>query len=391
MNRYLTKYIDEFSRKKFVLMAGPRQVGKTTLAKAWLGSTSGYLNWDIPTDRERLFTRTLSQDLPNGRYVFDEIHKYARWKSLLKGLFDARSRDIQLLVTGSARLDVYQRGGDSLLGRYELLRLHPLSVGELLQSGVPPPPTDWLRVGGKDAREAAQLWRRLREFSGFPEPYLEQDPLQYGRWSARRRDLLVREDLRDLTNIRQLSLVEQMALMLPERVGAPFSLNNLREHLQVAHDTARQWFEALTRLYFCYVITPWSTRVGRSLSKEPKIYLWDWRMIEDHGARFENQVASHLLKAVDAWSDLGYGEFSLHYWRDQQKREVDFLVARNRKPIVLLECKLKDDKPSPTLDYCAKLIDPELPRIQLVETEGVDHCIGATRVVSASSFFAGLI
>jgi predicted AAA+ superfamily ATPase len=388
--RYLSKIIEEFSEEKFVLIAGPRQVGKTTLAQAWLNKPEHYLNWDIAEDRARLLKKSLTSELANGRYVFDEIHKYPRWKSLVKGLYDGRKKDISLLVTGSARLDVYQRGGDSLLGRYELLHLHPFSIGEILHGQIPEPPQDWYKLKAK-GEGAQEIWERLAKVSGFPEPYSRNDGLHYNRWSLRRRDLMIREDVRDLTQIRHVALLEHMAHILPSRVGSPFSLNNVRMDLEISHETAKLWLETLHRLYFCYSLKPFVTKLGRSLTKEPKLYLWDWASVEDPAARFENMVASHLRKSVDAWRDLGYGEYDLCYWRDQQKRELDFILTLKKKPIALFECKLSDGDASPHFEIAEGLLGLHLPKIQLVAQPGVDRQVRSTRIVTASSFLGALV
>jgi predicted AAA+ superfamily ATPase len=182
-----------------------------------------------------------------------------------------------------------------------------------------------------------------------------------------------------------------MAHILPSRVGSPFSLNNLRQDLEVAHDTAKSWLETLIHLYYCYPLRPFATKSGRSLTKEPKMYMWDWASVEDPAARFENMVASHLRKSVDAWRDLGHGEYDLFYWRDQQKRELDFVLTLNRKPVALFECKRSDGDVSPNFDTAEKLIGLALPRIQLVAEPGINRLIRTTRVISAAQFFASLV
>ena len=254
--RYLDKVLEQFADDKFVLLSGPRQVGKTTLAQDWIKNKNGIsLNWDIPEDRERLLKPTFMKSVEAEALVLDELHKYARWKSWLKGLYDKKASTLKVLVTGSARLDVFQKSGDSLLGRYELLRLHPFSVGELSHGKLVAPPIDWLHLDGIE-KGVQSAWRQLEARSGFPEPFFKDDELQHRRWSTRRRELLIREDLREITQIRTISLVEQLALLLPYRVGSPLSINSLREDLQVAHDTVSDWISALERLYFCFRISP---------------------------------------------------------------------------------------------------------------------------------------
>jgi predicted AAA+ superfamily ATPase len=260
----------------------------------------------------------------------------------------------------------------------------------VLHSSIPEPPNDWSQLAFKSHSNQG-IWDQLTNVSGFPEPFSRNDPLQYNRWSARRRDLLIREDVRDLTQIRNLPLLEHMARMLPERVGSPFSLNYLRQDLEIAHDTAKSWLQVLTHLYYCFAIKPFATKAGRSLSKEPKLYMWDWSSVGDPAARFENMVASHLKKAIDAWNDIGYGDFDLFYWRDQQKRELDFVLKKKRKPIALFECKWSDGDVSPHFEVAESLMGLSLPKIQLVAEPGIDRQVRSTRVISAAQFFGALV
>lgn len=386
--RYLAKTIDEFSKSKMVWLSGPRQVGKTFLSKQWLQQKEKglYLSWDAAADRTRLLRTDFLEKLQTSALVLDEIHKYLRWKSWLKGIYDKRSPLLEILVTGSAKLNVFHRGGDSLLGRYELLRLHPFSMGELTHGTLVAPPTDWLAIGGTPSYSA---WLQLDRCGGFPEPFTKDDPLQHRRWSSRRRDLLINEDLRELSQIHSLSLVEQLAVLLGHRIGSPLSLQSLREELQVSHDTVRLWVEQLERLYYCYRISPFHKKLSRALKKEQKLYLWDWSTIEDPGARFENMVASHLLKSVHAWNDLGYGDFDLQFMRDAQKREIDFVITERQHPVAFIECKYTETALSPSLVYIGQFF-PSVPCIQLVHAANIDIRKDRYRVVSAASFLAGL-
>lgn len=322
--------------------------------------------------------------------MLDEIHKYARWKSWLKGLYDKEGQHLQVIVTGSARLDLFQRGGDSLVGRYNLLRLHPLTIGELTHSKLLPPPknpAEWTALSGYEVRRP--LWKHLKRRGGFPEPFLKDEDSHHRRWSTQRRQLLVEEEIRSLTDIRNLSLVEHLALLLPERAGSVLSVNSLREELQVAHDTVASWLAALERIYYCFLLAPYSRKISRSLKKERKLYLWDWSQLENPGSRFENMVASHLLKAVHAWTDLGYGAFDLWYWRDKEKREVDFVITQNQKPVVLIESRVSDRVRSPHLDYLGGQLG-DIAQIQLIEEPGVDYRKVNTRIVSADAYLANL-
>ncbi|HEY3235651.1 MAG TPA: AAA family ATPase [Polyangiaceae bacterium] len=385
--RSLQLPLTELAREKFVLVSGPRQVGKTTLAQSWLSDRNGeYMNWDAPLDRKRIL-----QNEPFGAVgalVLDELHKYARWRSYLKGLYDKAHQRLEVVVTGSARLDVFTRGGDSMFGRYELLRLHPLSIGELEHARVPDPPSSWVELAPQQMPPATTL-EQLDRFGGFPEPFYRASRAFHTRWSARRRDLLLREDLRDLTQIRALSLVEHLWLLLQDRVGAPLSINALREEIGVAHETVSTWLEALERLFLIFRLAPYSARRTRSLTKERKLYFLDWSQLADPGARFENLVACHLLKSVHIWSDLGLGEFGLWYWRDREKREVDFVITERRRPVALIESKLSGEALSPSLLYLGQQLGG-IPQVQLVRKDGVDRARKSTRIVSADRFLTAL-
>lgn len=374
--RYVSTWVEEVLRSgKMAFVAGPRQVGKTTLAKSLLPDPAGsYFTWDLDRHRRRIIrAREQFWPVPAGpgraRIVLDEIHKYPRWKRFLKGLFDTRRDELEIIVVGSGRLDVYQKGGDSLLGRYGLHRLHPFTVGELLANGAqqviaPGELDDWLSSPAA-VSGAAEALAQVERFTGFPEPLFAGRVEALRRWRRMRRALVLREDLRDLTRIRELGLIDQMVELLPERVGSPLSINALREDLGVAFDTARGWLETLARLYFLFELRPFAGRLARTLRREGKVYLFDPTEIEDPGARFENLVALHLAKLVDAWNDRGFGDFALWYVRDKERREVDFLITERRRPYVLLETKLADDRPSPALRYFRERLLPK-HAIQLV-------------------------
>jgi uncharacterized protein len=391
MIRYLSKYIDTFSEKKTVLLSGPRQVGKTTTGKMWLENNHGlYLNWDITEDRTKIIRKNFLAAQSNPAVLLDEIHKYTRWKSLLKGVYDKHVPPLKVLVTGSAKLDIFQKSGDSLFGRYELLRLHPFSIGELLHGTPVPPPDNWLSPGSKNDKSTQAIWNRLERFSGFPEPYLEEDPLQHTRWSNRRRELLIREDLREISEIKLVDLVEHLYLLLPDRVGSPLSLNSLKEEIQVAYNSISTWLSVLESLYICFRISPYHQKLSRSLKKERKLYLWDWSQVPDPAARFENMIACHLLKSVHLWNDVGYGTFDLQYFRNKEKEEVDFIITKDRIPQVLIECKLTDTRLSKTLIDLSRELD-NIPMIQLVNNPDIFIKTENYLVATASGYFSELV
>ncbi len=342
------------------LVAGPRQVGKTTLCR---GLSTHYLNWDN-IDHRRLLLKgpvavadylgidQLSQQRPVA--VFDELHKHARWKTFIKGLFDTYEERIQIMVTGSARLDVFRRGGDSLMGRYFLYRMHPLSVAECVHTE---PPGD--SVVRPPQALAESEWNALWEHGGFPEPFLRREKRFSRRWRALRQELLMKEDTRDVARVEDLGALEVFGAILAEHSGQQLVYANLAREVGVSVDTIRRWLDLLERLYYGFRLRPWFRNVSRSLRKEPKWYLRDWSGLVDEGPRVETFIACHLLKAVEGWTDLGLGVFELRYIRDKEKREVDFVVIRDRKPWFLVEVKTSDENLSSTLSRMQQQIKAE--------------------------------
>jgi len=322
-----------------VFVGGPRQVGKTTLALSLLGSRAdeshpAYLNWDDPRDSARL--RRVELPPSEKLLVFDEIHKYARWRGLVKGIYDSEKSSRRIIVTGSARLDYYRKGGDSLANRYRYFRLHPFSLPELHAAAT------------KSDLDA------LLRFGGFPEPLLAQSDREHRIWQRDRISRVVREDLRDLEQVREISLIEQLVDLLPTRVGSPLSVNNLREDLGVDHKTVDRWLSILENLYVCFRIAPYGPPRVRAVRKERKLYLWDWSMAPQGGPRFENLVASQLLKYCHFLEDTEGYTMELRFLRDTDKREVDFVVLRDRKPEFAVECKSGEHSVAPAIRYFAE-------------------------------------
>ncbi len=367
--RYLTNQIQSDLIKKMVFVGGPRQVGKTTLAKELLKAAGGgYLNWDIPAQRQRI----LKGEWPVGPlWVLDELHKYRLWRNLLKGLYDDKSEAQQILVTGSARLDYYRFSGDSLQGRYHYLRLHPLSLAEL-KSSSQKTLMDLLRLGG------------------FPEPFLGGSEIAAKRWSREYRSRLIQEDLTPIERVQDIGSLELLSMRLPEIVGSPLSINALREDLQISHKTISRWVAILERLYSIFRIPPLGAPKIRAVKKEQKHYQMDWTLVSTPSFRFENLVACHLLKWVHFEQDCSARDLELRYFRDIDGREVDFVVLENRKPIYLIECKWSDVDVEPPLAYL-KAKFPEAKAYQLYAEGKKDYVNNAgIRVCPAANFLAEL-
>ncbi len=387
--RSLEPVIRQDLADKMVFLAGPRQVGKTTLARLVLEdwNEGAYLSWDSREDRREI----KAARWPGGKalVVLDELHKWRGWKGWLKGEFDRHRERLRFLVTGSARLDVYRRGGDSLQGRYHHHRLHPFSYAEAL--GARPPsglvPGQELTIGQV---AQADLVSTLLEHGGFPEPFLARSARTLRRWQKERLDRFFREDVRDLEPIRELQAFQLFAEQLPERVGSLLSLNAFREDLAVSHRALTHWMDVLERLYHVFRVRPFGGPRGRSLTKMPKAYLWDWSLVPERSARFENLVASHLLKLCHHLEDSEGHAVALHYLRDRDGREVDFLVTVARKPWFAVEVKLRETRVDQALAHFRERL--AIPWTFQVVLEGTrDFVEDGVRVLPAGRFLAALV
>ncbi len=385
------------THRQMALVSGPRQVGKTTTCR---NHADGYANWDNVDDREEILAGPsalarkfkldrLSTTVPT--ILFDELHKYPRWKQFLKGFFDSYAGQVRILVTGSSRMDVYRRGGDSLMGRYLLYRMHPFSVAEALRQDLP------------DAKQVVRPPRRIKpadfdalwDHGGYPEPFLKRDMRFSRRWQSLRLEQLTKEDIRDLTQVQHIDQLAALVNRLAGRSAHQVVYANLAKDVRVSIDTVRRWVDILSTLHLGYLIRPWFRNVSRSLRKEPKWFLRDWASIEDVGDKAETFVACHLLKAVEGWTDLGLGKFELGYLRDKEKREVDFVVIRDGKPWFLVETKARDDSVRGSLEYYQKQLRAPFAFQVVMEAEYVDaDCFARPRgpmVVPARTFLSQLL
>jgi len=294
--------------KNMIFLSGPRQAGKTTLAKIISGSftNSLYFNWDIPQDRTAFFADSAffeavkRKDASTPLIILDEIHKYRDWKNYLKGVYDQFGQSYQFLVSGSGRLDIYQKGGDSLAGRYLLFHLFPFTIAELGGGRVPMRAflSEPLGISMERNRALREMWLRLERLSGFPEPHLAGRDTSYRRWSNTYSQQLIREDIRDMTDIRSVGDVETLYLLLPSKVGSPISVPSLAEDLRVSYNSVNSWLSVFERFLLTFSIAPWTGKIARAIQKERKVYLWDSPRIQNPAARFENMVALELWRAV---------------------------------------------------------------------------------------------
>lgn len=387
-DRYLTAPIVKDLYDKMVFVAGPRQVGKTTLARALVGSQFkhvSFFNWDNRQDRQQI----MASEWPGSAelIILDEIHKFKLWKQFLKGEYDTLKEKYRFLVTGSARLDIYRKGGDSLQGRYHHYRMHPFSVAELGRVQVEIEPFKELSISSYSSSKEVDI---LDKFGGFPEPMVSQDERTLRRWHNERTERLFREDIRDVEIVRDMGKMQALSDTLPSKVGSLLSINALRENLQLSHRAISHWMNILESFYYHFRIYPFSRTLIRSLKKEPKLYLWDWSEVQNDAARFENLVASHLLKLVHWLRDREGYKADLHFLRDSSKREVDFLVTVDEKPWFAIEVKLQNDSIDPNLRYFRERLN--IPFVyQVVKKGGVDKFVDGIRIVSSDKLLSGLV
>src|SRR3989338_2708413 len=367
VRRYLEDYLQNYpeNMEKMIFVAGPRQVGKTsllsTLGEELRFKKVAYLNWDRPADQKYIrdihytfFKEQIANaDGTKPLIILDELHKYPKWKRFLKGYYDTFRGQLDTMVTGSARLDLYRRGGDSLLGRYWLFHLYPFTLSETLGNMNPPPPEKWIAHNHRNAhRELQKLWR----WGGFPEPFITASEAHHRRWVRMRRERLVTEDLRDLSRIHDLHHIQNLMDCVIASVGSTLSMNSLKQTLNVSYNAIRTWMGWLEAIYYCFRVPPYSKKIARGFKKEAKYFLHDWSEVKEESSRFENMVAVHLKKSVDFWNDTGAGGLELCFVRDHLKREVDFLILRDRKPWTLVECKLSEEEIPSSLHHMAEAL-----------------------------------
>lgn len=395
---YDTVLTDHLSKhRQMAFVSGPRQVGKTTTCRSHADT---YSNWDNTDHREKILAgpaalaenfklNQLSKTVPS--VLFDELHKYPRWKQFLKGFFDTYSDQTRIIVTGSSRMDVYRRGGDSLMGRYFLYRMHPFSIAEILATDLPDPKRIVRPPGMIKNADFETLWSH----GGYPEPFLKRDTRFSRRWQSLRLEQLVREDIRDLTQVQQIDQLEMLVRLLVDRSAHQLVFGNLAKAVRVSADTVRRWVDIFRVMHLGFLVRPWFNNVSRSLRKEPKWFLRDWASIENVGDRAETFVGCHLLKAVEGWNDIGFGKFELGYLRDKEKHEIDFLVARDGNPWFIVEVKYSDESPSGALKYYQDRIKVPFAFQVVIDAPYVDvDCFAKPRgpvVVPARTFLSQLL
>ena len=373
--RHITELVQTDLKTKMVFLGGPRQVGKTTFSKSLIAAQGSgrYFNWDFDADRSAMMQNKWAAS--DRLLVFDEVHKYPKWKNWVKGIYDVQNAQHAILVTGSARLDVYRQGGDSLLGRYHYWRLHPFTIEER-PAGVTP----------------EQALDRLMRVGGFPEPFIANDERQARRWRNARIDRVLQEDIRDLESIKNIQNLRLFLDLLRQRAGGLVVLSNLANDVQISPATAKTWLAALERMYLCFAIYPYTQASARAIQKPPKVYFYDNADVVldkfgNTGPRFENLVAAHLLKRLNLLEDRDGHRCQLAYIRDKEGREVDFAILVDGELRELIEVKSSDDAISPALRYYKNRLNP--PRCtQIVQDLAQPYDKDGIHVTNALRYFS---
>jgi predicted AAA+ superfamily ATPase len=395
----LQEHFDQTNKSAF--LSGARQVGKTTIAQdyAALFQNNIYLTWDSFNDREKilrgqnsLLTEILSLPLAKDSpvVIFDEIHKYNDWKTYIKGFIDLSKDKVRTIVTGSSKLNVYRRGGDSMMGRYFLYRVHPLSLREITQ------PTFSLDLIQSPIKPESDALQNLFDFGGFPEPFVNGEKRFHNRWQMLRQQQLFSEDIRELTKIHEIKLMETLTHILKNQAAQLLNYANLAVKIRVSEPTIASWINVLEQFYFCFSIKPWHHNITRSLLKTQKLYLWDWTLVDHSGERWENLVACHLNKSVNFWTDAGLGQFDLFYLRDKDQREVDFLITKDSIPWILVEVKSsgKESLSKSLIEYQKITKAPHAFQVAMdlpyVDVNCFDF-VNEPKIVSAPTFLSQLV
>ncbi len=366
--RRIEQVISQDLMKKMVMLAGPRQSGKTTLALGLLKKNSGhYYNWD--DDQHKELIRKGDLDQSSKLWIFDEIHKYARWRNWLKGKYDLYHDQHKILVTGSAKLDLYNRGGDSLQGRYYFHRLHPFTLSELQNIKIANTIEEMMLMENSPRKDSSL--DDLMHYGGFPEPLFSNSENDAARWRIAYGYRLIREDIRSLENIILIDKIQNLYDQLPSTIGSPLSINSLREDLEVNFRTASNWIDIFDKNYVSFRVPPYGAPKIKAVKKEQKLYLWDWARVEKSSARFENLIAMHLLRLCHWFLDVNGKEYELRYFRDTEKREVDFIIMDKKKPLIAIEVKEAEQGLDSNLKYLLERV--KIPYAFQIHLNGTMH------------------
>ena len=382
-------------------LAGPRRSGKTFITKHFLNTVNCenlHYNWDIKNIRQKYFKDQdfYLKDIKTNRkdiwICFDEIHKIKKWKNILKEHFDKNENKVKTIVTGSAKLDLFRKAGDSLAGRYFLFHLYPVILGELskrknITSDLNLSASDFINKRFEQ-NSSKEKYDYLLKFSGFPEPLINGKEVFHNKWKSDYIEKLIYEDLREISQIKDLDKITELVLTLPHKIGSLLSVNSLKEDLEVSFETVKNYLKALELIYVLFFIKPYTKRISRTIKKENKVYFFDWSRLENLSSRFENYVACELKTLVTLWSDAGYGKADVFFVRTKDGKETDFLITKDNKPWILFEVKLSSQEIENHHFILARHLG-DIPIIQIVHEKNVLKKIKDKNgyIISADRFF----
>ncbi len=385
--RYLTDNILKDLKSKMVFIGGPRQVGKTSLAKYIIAKhfkRHSYFNWDYKEDRDDILNYRFNPD--SKLLIFDEIHKYKNWKNHIKGIYDKYKGKYSIIITGSSRLDIYRKGGDSLLGRYYYYKLFPLTFAEVNKTNT----QNYEPFKELKFSEEHNHLKELQQFGGFPEPFFSKDKITLNRWHNMRSERIIKEDIRDIKFIKDISNLQILVDSLEKKVASLFSIKSVSEDISSSYKTVAHWLDILEEFYYVFRIYPFKYSKIKSIKKMPKLYLYDWSEVKDLGAKTENLVAVHLLKFVNYLYDAFGYKTELFFLRDIEGREVDFLVTVDTKPWFSVEVKTSKKNISKNLYYFSSR--ENIPfNYQIVSDKETDFIKDNIRVISIDKFLSALV
>jgi len=401
INRYLFNNVfDPDFGRQMRFITGPRQCGKTTIAMQKLEAEKCaelYFNWDDKDvkkryrDNEAFLPRT---GLKIKKWVcFDEIHKMPKWKNILKGVFDTREKEYNFIITGSARLDAFRKSGDSLASISFLFKLNPIILGEYISADaghIAPEGSaeDFITKSINRSKTAGRAMEELLTHSGFPEPLIKNSDKFTKMWNEGYFERVIKEDMRDLSAVHFLEKASDLVYLLPAKVGSPLSVDSLVEDLELNHKTIRRYINHLMLNFLIFDLAPYTGKIKRLNKKARKVYFYNYSIIQDEAAKFENFAAIELKTRVDLWNTSTADKYDMFYLRNREKKETDFLITKNNKPYLMAEVKLSETK----MEQHHKRFSQELgkiPVVQILKKSGVlkvedDRFF----VVSADRFFA---
>ena len=324
---WVDRIVAAWQRAPIVWLTGVRRVGKTTLAKHW--PNAAFFNCDLPRNRHLLEDpEHLFRQIEGSLVILDEIHRAENPSQILKIAADEFPH-LRVLATGSSTLAATRKFQDSLTGRKRVVHLTPVLADELELFGV------------------TRLEDRLLR-GGLPDAMLSSvaDPEFYSEWL----DSYFARDVQELFSVGKRHAFLKMCELLLRQSGQMLEVTALAKHSGLSRPTVMQYLETLEVTHLIHRLRPYHEGGRREILAQPKVYGFDtgfvshfcgWEQLrtQDCGLLLEHVVLD-LLRAH-------YPERKIHYWRDKQKREIDFVIPEKTGHVTAIECKWRGDKLQP--------------------------------------------